>query len=215
MLVDIHAKSSLSDDVDLSVAQVLEASQANGFDAVAFCETRSTAYAQRVLDKSEEYEVDVFIGVEIPTDTGLLLGFAPEVDEFYLAETWRRYTDLMRPTPEAVIELFEEIGGTVVAARPYDRGTELMMGDHIFALDGISAVEVVNSRVDRIHNDFAVEAATYLGLPTVGGSDPDGDDIETDGEGGTYFRGEIDGQSSFVEALKYEEFWAVELDDAA
>ena len=118
MLVDIHAKSSLSDEVDLTIDEVLEASQSNGFDAVAFCETRSTAYAERVLDKGEDYDIEVFIGVEIPTDTGLLLGFAPEVDEFYRAESWRRYTDLMMPTPHDRSEYTVlRTGGTVSLTR--------------------------------------------------------------------------------------------------
>lgn len=210
MLVDLHAKSSLSEDVEISIQGVLDRASRRGFDAVAFCETRSTAYCGEVLDRADDGEIDVFIGVEIPTDTGVLLGFAPEIDGFYLAEQWRRYTDVMLPTPESIIDLFEQAGGAVVAARPYDRGGEFVMGDHIFALDGLDAVEVANSRVSRVHNDFAVEAATYLGLPTVGGSDPEGSD-ESIGSYGTFFRDEPATQSEFVDALREGSYWAVEV----
>jgi hypothetical protein len=86
MLVDIHAKSSLSDDVDLSIRDVLDRASERGLDALAFCETCSTAYCRNVLDRAQDYDLDVFIGVEIPTDTGILLGFAPEIDDFYVSE---------------------------------------------------------------------------------------------------------------------------------
>lgn len=213
MLVDLHAKSSLSDDVDLTVDDVLASAASNGYDAIAFCETLSTMYADRVLERAETAEVDVFVGLEIPTDTGVLLGFGPEIDEFYSAEKWRRYTDFGVPTPEALVALFNDIGGAVIASRPYDRETDFVMGDHIFELDGLDAVEVVNSRVDRVHNDFAVEAATYMGLPTVGGSDPRGSENVV-GDYGTFFNGSFSDQREFVEALKGENYWAVELDES-
>lgn len=212
MLVDIHAKSSLSDDVDLSIRDVLDRASERGLDALAFCETRSTAYCRDVLDRAEDYDLEVFIGVEIPTDTGILLGFAPDIDEFYVSEQWRRYTDVMLPTPEAVVHLFDEIGGAVVAARPFDREPDFAMGDHIFQIDGLDAVEVVNSRATQVNNDFAVEAATYLGLPTVGGSDPKGSESDV-GRFGTFFHDEPGSQREFVETLRGDEFWAVEVGD--
>lgn len=213
MLIDIHAKSSLSDDVDLTLDEVFQAASDNGFDGVALCETLSTSYSERVVEHGAQYDLNVFVGLEIPTEAGILLGFAPEIDEFYTAEEWRRYTDFARPTPEAVVEMFDDIGGAVIAARPYDRSASVVMGDHIFSLDGLDGVEVVNSRVAQIHNDFAVEAATYMGLPTAGGSDPS-DSSDVIGEYGTYFDAEPAEQGEFVHALHAHDFWAVELGQA-
>ena len=210
MLIDLHAKSSLSENVDLTLDDVFQAASDNGLDGVAMCETLSTSYSERVVEHGADYDLNVFVGVEIPTDTGLLIGFAPEIGEFYTAEEWRRFTDYARPTPEAVLEMFDDIGGAVVASRPYDRSAPFVMGDHIFSLDGLAGVEVVNSRVDQTHNDFAVEAATYLGLPTVGGSDPS-DSTDVIGGYGTYFDAEPTTQEEFVDALRAKNFWAVEL----
>jgi predicted metal-dependent phosphoesterase TrpH len=211
MLIDLHAKSSLSDDVSVSPRAVLERAADRGLDAVAFCETLSTTYAERVAQLGDDYDLDVFIGVEIPTDTGMLLGFAPEIDDFYRGEYWRRYTDMTTPSAESVIELFHERGGAVVSARPYDHSAQFVMGDHIFEYPGLDAVEVVNPRVDQVHNDFAVEAATYLGTPTVGGSDPR-DSIDAVGTSATFFAEDVSKQSDFVEALREGQYWAVELD---
>lgn len=210
MLVDVHAKSSLSEGVSITVDDVLNRAAEAGLDGVAFCETLSTAYCDRVLEKARHSEVEVFIGVEIPTDTGVLLGFVPDIADFYRAEFWRRYTDEMRPSPESILELFQEHDGAVVASRPYDRSMAFAMGDHIFELDGLDAVEVLNSRVDRTQNDFAVEAATYMGAPTVGGSDPS-DSLDAIGPSATYFDGDISSQQQFVNALRDKDFWAVEV----
>jgi predicted metal-dependent phosphoesterase TrpH len=212
MLVDLHAKSSISEGTDLSIDAVLDRAADEGLDGVAFCETLSTTYCDEVLERASNHEVDVFIGVEIPTDTGILLGFVPSIDNFYRAEFWRRYTDTMRPSPEAIIDLFEEHNGAVVAARPYDRSASFVMGDHIFELEGLHGVEVLNSRVSRTHNDFAVEAAAYMGASTVGGSDPT-NSVDVIGSSATYFDGNVTSQSQLVEALHQEDFWAVELSE--
>lgn len=213
MLVDLHAKSSLSDDVDASPKQVLASASANGLDAVAFCDTESTAYANQLVELGDDYDLDVFIGVEIQTDTGRLLGFAPRIDDFYLDEEWRRYTDYVLPTPEAICNLFEERDGAVIAARPYDRSLDFTMGDHIFELDGLTGVEVLNSRLDQSQNNFAVEAATYMGIPTVGGSDATRAD-DSIGRYATYFDQPISSQSEFVQILRSTDYWATELTPA-
>ena len=213
MLIDLHAKSSLSDDVDASPKQVLRQASNAGLDGVAFCDTESTAYAEQLVDLGDDYDLNVFVGVEIKTDTGRLLGFAPRISQFYLDEAWRRYTDYVLPTPEAVCNLFEERDGAVIAARPYDRNVDFTMGDHICQLDGLTGVEVLNSRLDQAQNNFAVEAATYMGLPTVGGSDPS-DSGDVIGDYGTFFDAAPANQSEFVELLKDGDYWAVELTEA-
>lgn len=211
MLIDLHAKSSLSDDVSVSPDAVLERAADRGLDAVAFCETLSTTYGPEVVERGEAHGLDIFIGVEIPTDTGVLLGFVPELGSFYRGEYWRRYTDMTTPAAEAVLELFHEHEGAAIAARPYDRSTRFVMGDHIFEYERLDAVEVVNPRVSQVHNDFAVEAATYLGAPTVGGSDPQ-DSLDSVGASATFFAEDVSTQSGFVEALRGGRYWAVELD---
>ena len=87
------------------------------------------------------------------------------------------------------------------------------MGDLIFTLgQSIHGVEVYNSRVGEVQNDFALEAASFLGLPTAGGSDPKGD-AQAVGRYATFFMGEITTQEDFVAALRAKEFWAVQLGD--
>lgn len=209
MLIDIHAKTSTSPDVSLSAREVAAKARAAGLDAVAFCETLSTANFQATLDACDAEGITAFIGVEIPTDKGILLAFAPELGEFYRAEEWRQLTELTTPPASEVIGLFNRLGGAVIASRPYDLEIPHNMGDLIFTLDGIHAVEVFNGRVGKLQSDFALEAASFINVPTCGGSDSE-DEHEL-GTFATFFSDDVSTQSQFVEALTSREFWAVQL----
>ncbi|RDV39312.1 hypothetical protein DV096_01680 [Bradymonadaceae bacterium TMQ3] len=214
MLIDLHAKSDISEGVKLSPRQILTKARDAGLDAVAFCETLSTARSADILAlaRDEFPELNVFIGVEIPTDRGILLGFVPEVDAFYLAEEWRAITYMTTPAAEAVMQLFDKHNGVTIAARPYDLEIPFNMGDHVFTFDRLSAIEVFTPRVGSLQNNFALEAATFMGLGTVGGSDPS-DDLDAVGRFATFFDDEIRTQKQLVEALKNAEFWAVQIGD--
>lgn len=215
MLIDLHAKTELSEGVSLSARQVLESATAAGLDGIAVCETLTSARCRDILElaKSEFPNIKVFIGVEIPTDRGILLGFVPEISEFYLAEEWRWLAFRTTPSAQAVMELFESQNGVVIAARPYDLEIPFNMGDYIFTFDKLGAVEVFNPQVGAIQNNFALEAATFMGLGTVGGSDPR-DDASVIGQYATFFDEDITTQAQFVEALKKSEYWAVQIGTA-
>ncbi|MFW5967017.1 MAG: PHP-associated domain-containing protein [Persicimonas sp.] len=213
MLVDMHAKSALSRGVSLTARQVLERARATGLEGVAFCETMSTALCEETVALGRELDISVFIGVEIPTDRGILLGFVPEIGEFYLGEEWRRLADVTAPPAEAILDLFEGRGGAVIAARPYDLDIPFNMGDHIFTFDKLTAVEVFNSRIENLQQDFAMEAASFMDLSTVGGSDPT-DSLEDIGRYATYFEEELTTQADLVDALRTAEYWSVALGDA-
>ena len=212
MLIDLHAKSNYSPSVNLSPRQVLQQASDAGLDGIAFCETLSSSRCKEILDLAARDfpDLKVFIGVEIPTDRGIFLGFVPEINSFYTAEEWRWLTHKTTPSADAVIELFEEHNGFVIAARPYDLEIPFNMGDFIFTFDRLGAVEVFNPRVGQLQNNFALEAATFMGLNTVGGSDPK-DDPSVIGQYATFFEEDIQTQRQFVEELRESEYWAVQI----
>lgn len=216
MLIDLHAKTNLSDGVSLTSRQVLQQAEKAGLNGVAICETLATARCPEILElaDAEFGDLQVFVGVEIPTERGILLGFVPKIDEFYLNEEWAWLTHRTTPSAAAVIDLFDSNEGIVIAARPYDLEIPFNMGDYIFEFDRLGAVEVFNPRVGQIQNNFALEAATFMGLGTTGGSDPS-DDVSAVGQYATFFEDDISSQRLFVDALRESEYWAVQLGDAS
>ncbi len=209
MLIDIHAKTSHSTGVQGSVADALERAKAAGLDAVLFADNHASAHAGEIAAAGEAAGVKAFAGVELHTDRGLLVCIPPTVDAFLLEETWREFTELTTPSADLIIELVEAMGGAIVAARPYDLDIASNMGDLIFTLRGLHAVEVLNSRVGELQNDFALEAAQSLGANTAGGSD----DPARIGDFATLFVGDVTDQASLVSALRDGECWAVQLGD--
>ncbi len=215
MLIDLHAKTNASEGVSISPRQLLQHAQKAGLNGVALCETERTARCPEILElaASEFSDLSVFIGVEIATDRGILLGFAPYIDDFYLNEEWAWLTHSTTPAASAVIEVFDEQDGVVIAARPYDLEIPFNMGDYIFEIDRIGGVEVFTPRVGRIQQNFALEAATFMGLGTTGGSDPS-DDPSVIGKYATFFEEDLSSQRLFVDALRDSEFWAVQIGEA-
>ena len=212
MLIDLHAKTHASKGVSISPRQLLSHAQDAGLDGVAVCETLNTARCPEILElaDAEFGDLSVFVGVEIPTDRGILLGFAPYIDDFYLNEEWAWLTHSTTPAADAVVEVFDEQDGIVIAARPYDLEIPFNMGDYVFEIDRIGAIEVFTPRVGRIQQNFALEAATFMGLGTTGGSDPT-DDPSVIGTYATFFEEDLSSQRLFVDALKSSEFWAVQI----
>jgi len=206
MLIDLHAKTSRSKGVTISAEEVAKKAKSAGLDAVAFCETLSTAHCGDALLACEKAGIHGFVGVEIPTAQGIVLGFVPEVGPFIISEEWRQLTELVTPTVEQVVELFEQHGGVVIASKPYDLSIPHAMGDHIFDLPGLRAVQVFASGLKSLQCDFALEAAAFLNLPTVGGSG--GAQV---GDYATLFSGDIATQADLVAALKGSDFWAVHI----
>lgn len=206
MLIDLHAKTSRSKGVTISAEDVAQKAKSAGLDAVAFCETLSSAHCADALLACEKAGIQGFVGVEIPTAQGIVLGFVPEVGPFIISEEWRQLTELVTPTVEQVVELFKQHDGVVIAAKPYDLNIPHAMGDHIFDLQGLRAVQVFASGLKSLQSDFALEAAAFLNLPTVGGSG--GSQV---GDYATLFSEDIASQAEFVAALKDGDYWAVHI----
>lgn len=212
MLIDLHAKTHFSEDVTVTPRQLLQRARDAGLDGIAVCDTLSTARSRDILELAEtDFEdLNVFVGVEIPTDRGVLVGFAPRIDEFYFNEEWGWLAHRTTPAAEAVLELFDEVNGVTIAARPYDQDIEHKMGDYIFQLDRLGAVEVYSPRVGRTQNNFALEAAAFMEVGTTGGSDPHGD-ASSIGRYATFFEEDVPSQRLLVDALRESEYWAVEV----
>jgi predicted metal-dependent phosphoesterase TrpH len=210
MLVDLHAKSEFSDDCSLSARAVLERAKQAGLDAVAFVDRLATAHAPVLIEEGKRLDLPVFIGVEIPTDRGVLLCFVPEIGDFYLAEEWRELADMATPAASDVIDLILAHKGAVIAARPYDMDIPFNMGDLLFTLKNLHAVEVFTNRVGEIQHDFALEASSFLGVPTIGGSDSL-TQLDVIGRYATFFSHDLATQADLVAALRESEFWAVQI----
>lgn len=204
MLIDMHVHSHHTPGVEASARQTLEAARAAGLEGVCFTDRHSTRNAVELIRLGAEVGVEVFVGLEIATDHGVLLGIAPSIDEFYLEEQWRALMGSGTPRAQQVIDVFNQIGGAVIAAYPYDLDIPWGSGDRIFELKGLSAVESFVPRLTGMRNALAVEAARAFGVGCTGGSDR----ADGLGQAATLFTGRIDSQAALVAGLR-QGCWAV------
>ena len=94
-----------------------------------------------------------------------------------------------------------DLGGAAVAAHPYDKSVERPSGDFIFTLDGLSAIEGLNTHRKGPANDLAVEAADHMTLPCTGGSGALGS-LDEIGKAATLFRDPVASESDLVQQLR-------------
>lgn len=211
VLIDLHVHTSYSEDFTTTVEDAVNRCREKGLSALLLAEFDTIPDADEVASISEKLEFPIFIGVDIDTDDGRLLGIPRDPsDDRFKNQFWDSGGDSL--TVAQVIEKFAELDGAVIAAHPYLDDGGPYLGDRIYKTTGLHGVEVVCGVKKRFCNDRALEAASSIGLPTAGGSDagPEGQRL---GSYATAFLNEITNQDELVTELHGGAFWAVELGD--
>ncbi len=163
MKIDLHCHSRYSNDNFLDPQTVIVQAVHRGLDGVCFTEHHSYE-ASRVIE--ELVLPDGFLvlrGIEVATNSGHVLVYGLRDDSWNI---WSRnnYLDL-----EEVIRKVHGLGGICVPAHPY-RGWD-SIGNRIYEVEGLDAVETHNGINTPEANSRAAEAALCRRLPSIGGSD--------------------------------------------
>jgi predicted metal-dependent phosphoesterase TrpH len=208
MLIDLHVYTAASGGRPLREA-IAEAKRA-GLDAICVVDRGASADTARAVLAGETDGFPVFVGVEIETRAGDVVAIVPNLDPFLSREEWKRLTALDRPTYTETQELVAAEGGVVVLSHPYDRSKTTAPRDKMFAMRGLSAVQIANDGAEFRGNKLAVEAVTAAGLPAVAGSARRG---RSGGDANWYtlFARPVTSQAELVEAIKGGDFWPVEV----
>lgn len=212
MLIDLHAHSHLSKDCNLDPRLVLERAASLGLDGVAFTETNTQDGCDELFEYGQKSPVKVFVGLELVTDKGQFLCFFPDPERApEPVQLWGSNREKPWNAVEALTKV-HSLGAAIIAARPYDRDQPNTPGDFIKSLELLCGVEAFNARVRQPANDLALEAASAMKLPCVGGSDARAN-LDEVGRGATLFKREIKTQKELVAALLAREFWPVMVGD--
>jgi predicted metal-dependent phosphoesterase TrpH len=210
MLIDLHVHSYLSRDCQLDPKSVLTRAESFGLDGVAFTETNTQDGCDELFDLQRTTKLKIFVGLELATDKGQYLCFfekperAPEP-----VQMWGSNRETPWKADEALPKL-KSLGAAIVAARPYDRDYPTPALDHVKSLKLLSAVEVYNPKVRPGANELAIEAATSLGVPGIGGSDARGS-LDEIGYAATLFTKAISTQADLVKALQGKDYYPVQM----
>jgi hypothetical protein len=159
--IDLHVHSRNSGDNEADPEKTVNRAIELGLDGIAFTEHDSFGASEPVERLREKYRgaVMLFRGVEFSAAEGHCLVFGVDTDRL----------DIRFAPIRDVVRIVTAAGGVVIPTHPYRGGNS--MGELIFAVPGISAVEGYNGANMHAMNVKAVEAAGKMKLPYTGGSD--------------------------------------------
>jgi predicted metal-dependent phosphoesterase TrpH len=198
MLIDLHVHSHHTPGCPLHPRDVLRRAREVGLDGVVFTDTNTLEGLTEIREAGAAEGILALCGAEIATDRGHYLAFFPDpaavpaLPQIFGTPPW--------PVQEVIAKV-TAMGAAVVAAHPYDKSIERPGGDVIFSLDGLSAVEGLETRRRGAANDLAVEAADHMGLPCVGGSGAR-DSLDEIGKAATLFRDVVRSETDVAAQLK-------------
>jgi predicted metal-dependent phosphoesterase TrpH len=159
--IDLHVHTKYSGDTDSDAEECVLRAIEVGLSGIAFTEHYSYDASWYVDALREKYgsSIRIFRGVEFSCLEGHCLVFGTNTDKLSL-----RHQRVME-----VVRVVTLNGGIVIPSHPF-RGSN-SLGERIWTLQGICAVEGHNGCNHRAFNEMAVSAAKTLGLPCTGGSD--------------------------------------------
>jgi hypothetical protein len=208
MLIDLHVYTGSGDSGKL--ANIAAAAGEFGLDGILVADKEMSASAARAAASLSTDKFRVFVGVEIATRSGDVILVVPELDPFLTREEWRQLTALGKPEFDDVVALAKSHGGAVMMTQPYDREREGAPRDRIFALKGMSAVEVATDLCDPRTIRTTIEAVTAASVPGFGGSARLGRAAGRS-RWATLFARPVTSQAELVAAILAGDMWAVEL----
>lgn len=159
--IDLHVHSRLSGDNLSDPEECIVRAIELGLQGLAFTEHYSFEASEPLEPLVERYRDRILVlrGVEFSAAEGHCLVFGVDTDRLSLPYA---------PVEELTREVNRR-GGVVIPSHPYRGGSGL--GDLIFTLAGIAAVEGHNGCNHHTFNQIAIRAARRLRLPFTGGSD--------------------------------------------
>lgn len=158
--IDLHIHSTHSQDSSLTIDEIIRFYHENGFKAIAITdhETFQGAIQARKLVEKLQLDLKIILGMEIETDDGELIILVN-----------REIIEIPRKA-DMLIKKVRMGNGLTIAPHPFDP-TRKSLGEKIFELDDIDAIEVINAKSTKKYNSLAYRAMKIMGKPGLANSD--------------------------------------------
>lgn len=162
MKIDMHVHSIYSGDSTLEPLAMVKRAREIGLDAICITDHHSFLSSQLIDHIARQENFKIFRGAEYHTANGHILIYGIFDDSFNSG----RYLPM-----QEVIDKVQSEGAIAVPSHPYHRGYSRYLGDDIFNLRNIYALETFNARIPEEENIMAQKASKMLKLPGIGSSD--------------------------------------------
>ena len=194
--VDLHVHTILGGDSIIQPDDLVDRALEVGLDAVCVTEHHSYALSEPVEEISRKKNFPIFRGAEYRAAEGHLLVFGARVEK----------SEMLPGLPmQFAVNWAHSRGGVAIPAHSYQKGmVGSYLGDRVFELKNLIALEVINGSATTEENQRALEAATQLGIKGIGGSDAHG--LHGLGKAYTLFPEPITTEEELVWALRHSEY---------
>ncbi len=201
MLIDLHIHSNHRKDSNLEAKEIIARAKNTVLDGIVFTDDGYYEDAQELKEYGLELGLIVLFGAEIYTDKGHMLIYLP--DPKGLAQFCGSEQKISEITDK-----INSMGGAIIAAHPYKKDIEKPLGDGLFNIHGLTAIETESGFSDNTANMLAYDAAVRLGIQMVGGSATK-TDYENLGAYATIFAGRISTEEELVDKLRNSRYYPV------
>jgi predicted metal-dependent phosphoesterase TrpH len=159
--IDLHVHSKYSGDNDAEPEEIIIRAIEAGLHGIVFTEHYSYEASEPVEALKEKYGERILVlrGVEFSANEGHCLVFGADTDKLSM-----KYAPI-----KDIIGIVDRAGGVVVPSHPYRSVNSV--GDQIWSIGGMTALEGYNGCNMHAFNVKAIKAAAMLKLPYTGGSD--------------------------------------------
>ncbi|MBI5115381.1 PHP domain-containing protein [Candidatus Poribacteria bacterium] len=164
MLIDLHCHTKYSGDNNLEPVDLIRMARERGLDAICVTEHDSFCASEPVARIAEKENFLVLRGVEINTDKGHTLSFGLIDDSWKTDSGYYSRMESVRPKVKAC-------GGILIPAHPFRVVGAASASDGLFAMNYITALEVLNGENKEHENNQAIKAWERLRIPGTAGSD--------------------------------------------
>ncbi|MBI4753684.1 PHP domain-containing protein [Candidatus Desantisbacteria bacterium] len=197
MLIDLHIHTVLGSPCSvIEINDIIKMAKRVKLDGVCITDHHSRKAIELMKEKAAGHNLLILGGMEVRSLEGdvLTFGFSESVKEgIPLAE---------------LIPWVHSLNGVVIAAHPFRSGAP-SMGNKIYEIKDIDAIEVLNGNSSEDMNILSWLASLKLGIPGVGGSDAH--TALQIGKYATFFDKEIKNEDDFICALKGGRFQAMKM----
>jgi hypothetical protein len=203
VLIDFHVRPQ-----ETTPAELAAAAKAAGLDGVAITDRHSTARLDAYLDALEELDLMAIGGVELALEHGTLAFIPAELSDAFYETNWAPEG---APFWEAAAAkaLVDKFDGIVLVSHPFNRDLGFAMGDRVYDLRGLGAVETRVGIGGVSWDTLADQLASTLQLARLGSCSGDAKRI---GCAATVMP-ECEEQGDVIAALKAGKAFPVEFDE--
>lgn len=195
--IDLHVHTVLGGDADIEPETVVYQARKQGLDAICITEHHDYKLSRPFEAISRKERFPIFRGLEYRAAEGHLLIYGVHAGK----------GDFLPGLPmQTILDWVNKRGGVAIPAHPYQEGLNgCKLGDAVFRLKGLVALETINGSLSQEENRCARDAALKMGLKGTGGSDAHG--LHVLGSACTFFSGPITSEAELVTALRTGQYF--------